>query len=185
MKSDAAQVPFRRALFWLAVILQVLTLCAVIGWRVSLVRTGTPVLLRCAPVDPRSLFSGDYIALDYQISRMPNVMFDDFYSKGEVVYVALVRGSNSPYWEPARVSSRRSQLAKQYEVVMRGRVGEVGVSSRSVRFGIESYFVPQREGRKLERQLIKTEVHAEVAVARSGQAALKKLFIDGKEVGCY
>ncbi|WIG99046.1 GDYXXLXY domain-containing protein [Myxococcus sp. SDU36] len=32
-------------------------------------RSGTPVLLELAPVDPRSLIQGDYMVLDYAISR--------------------------------------------------------------------------------------------------------------------
>ncbi|MBL8383963.1 MAG: GDYXXLXY domain-containing protein [Burkholderiales bacterium] len=35
----------------------------------ALVATGTPVLLRLAPVDPRSLMQGDYMRLDYALLR--------------------------------------------------------------------------------------------------------------------
>jgi uncharacterized membrane-anchored protein len=35
----------------------------------QLLATGTPVLLELAPVDPRSLIQGDYMRLDYTISR--------------------------------------------------------------------------------------------------------------------
>jgi uncharacterized membrane-anchored protein len=35
----------------------------------SLLATGKPVLLELAPVDPRSLMQGDYMVLDYAISR--------------------------------------------------------------------------------------------------------------------
>ncbi|WP_395825239.1 GDYXXLXY domain-containing protein [Archangium minus] len=41
---------------------------------------GTPVLLELAPVDPRSLIQGDYMVLDYAISRevrKPDDPFDD------------------------------------------------------------------------------------------------------------
>lgn len=34
-----------------------------------LLRDGAPLLLELAPVDPRSLIQGDYMALDYAISR--------------------------------------------------------------------------------------------------------------------
>ncbi len=33
------------------------------------IAAGTPVLLRLAPVDPRSLIQGDYMALDYAVAR--------------------------------------------------------------------------------------------------------------------
>ena len=35
----------------------------------QVLRSGTPVLLELAPVDPRSLIQGDYMVLDYAISR--------------------------------------------------------------------------------------------------------------------
>ena len=35
----------------------------------TLIAKGTEVLLRLAPVDPRSLMQGDYMALDYEITR--------------------------------------------------------------------------------------------------------------------
>ena len=35
----------------------------------TLIAKGTEVLLRLAPVDPRSLMQGDYMALDYEIIR--------------------------------------------------------------------------------------------------------------------
>ncbi|WP_293650426.1 GDYXXLXY domain-containing protein, partial [Thiolapillus sp.] len=34
-----------------------------------LLAEGTPLLLKLAPMDPRSLMQGDYMALNYQISR--------------------------------------------------------------------------------------------------------------------
>ena len=37
--------------------------------REALLRTGHVVLLPLAPVDPRSLMQGDYMALDYQLAR--------------------------------------------------------------------------------------------------------------------
>jgi hypothetical protein len=45
-----------------------------------------------------------------------------------------------------------------------------------VRFGIESYFVPQYEGRKIERGIRNAEVHVELAVGPSGHAALRNCF---------
>ena len=35
----------------------------------TLISKGTEILLRLAPVDPRSLMQGDYMALDYEIMR--------------------------------------------------------------------------------------------------------------------
>jgi uncharacterized membrane-anchored protein len=37
--------------------------------REAVIANGTPVLLELAPVDPRSLIQGDYMALDYAMTR--------------------------------------------------------------------------------------------------------------------
>jgi hypothetical protein len=58
---------------------------------------------------------------------------------------------------------------------------KLGYRAVGVRYGLESYFVPQGEGKKIEltpRALL--EVVA--AVAPSGQAAIKRLLIDGRPV---
>ena len=41
----------------------------------TLISKGTEVLLRLAPVDPRSLMQGDYMALNYQILRQIDYRF--------------------------------------------------------------------------------------------------------------
>jgi len=51
-----------------------------------------------------------------------------------------------------------------------------------VTYGIESYFVPEGEGRALETLVGEKRVRALVAVGRDGTAALKGLLVDGKLV---
>jgi len=50
-----------------------------------------------------------------------------------------------------------------------------------VKYGLESYFVPQGEGKKIELTP-KARLEVVAAVAPSGQAAIKRLLIDGKPV---
>jgi uncharacterized membrane-anchored protein len=49
-----------------------------------------------------------------------------------------------------------------------------------VRYGIESYFVPQGEGPRLEALARNRKLAALVAVDKSGNAAIKGLIIDGE-----
>ncbi len=50
-------------------------------------------------------------------------------------------------------------------------------------YGLESYFVPQREGLWIERELAKATVS--VAVGPEGQTAVRDLFLDGEKVVFY
>jgi len=90
-------------------------------------------------------------------------------------------GTASP--EPVEVTSP--------EVLIRGRVGfgaNCGTERRTfcdrldVRYGIERYFVPEGEGKKLEAARNQRKLTIVAAVAPTGRAAIKRLLIDGAPV---
>src|SRR5690348_12571096 len=51
--------------------LQVLVLAFMAGQREWILRTGTPLVLRTAPIDPNDPMRGAYVRLDYEISTVP------------------------------------------------------------------------------------------------------------------
>jgi len=75
------------------------------------------------------------------------------------------------------------------EVLIRGRVSySCGSTSRTfcdkltIRYGLESYFVPEGEGRKLEQARNQQKLRVVAAVLPSGRAAIKRLLLDGQPV---
>jgi uncharacterized membrane-anchored protein len=58
-----------RALVVAGLVLALVLPNAFIVQKERLLSTGTPILLELAPVDPRSLIQGDYMRLDYAITR--------------------------------------------------------------------------------------------------------------------
>ncbi|HEU0085033.1 MAG TPA: GDYXXLXY domain-containing protein [Bradyrhizobium sp.] len=58
---------------------------------------------------------------------------------------------------------------------------KLGSRAVDVRYGLESYFVPQGKGKKIE-QTARGRLEVVAAVAPSGQAAIKRLLIDGKPI---
>ena len=52
-----------------AAALQFLVLAYMAGERELIFRTGQTIYLRTAPIDPRDVFRGDYVRLDYEISH--------------------------------------------------------------------------------------------------------------------
>lgn len=169
----------------LVVVLQTGALIAMVAVKQVTLITGTPVLLKTEPVDPRSLFRGDYVQLNYAISTLDygTVDGDDGFDRHDEVYVVLRRGKT--YWEP--VSIHREMPARgQDTVVIRGEVEYTRVwldgKSRDgvrVRYGIESYFVPEGEGREIELPRNDGRVAILVAVDDNGDAAIKAVLIDG------
>ena len=58
----------RKAFILAAIILQVMVLAYMAGEREYILKNGKLIHLRTAPVDPRDLFRGDYVRLNYEIS---------------------------------------------------------------------------------------------------------------------
>ncbi|HEY3366040.1 MAG TPA: GDYXXLXY domain-containing protein [Symbiobacteriaceae bacterium] len=180
--------------FWLAVAVQILILFGLIGVHSYTLVTGSPVLLKTAPVDPWDPFRGDYVSLNYDISRLhPDAlpMTGLPYQSGQEVWVTLKAGN--PYWTAAAVSDRRPAVtgggialkgtvqwySEQYTAPP-GGPSPVRPAELMIRYGIEQFYVPEGEGQKIQDQ--RPDISVEAMVDRFGRAALHKVFISGKEI---
>jgi uncharacterized membrane-anchored protein len=180
----------RQALLFLLVVLgELAVLGAVVAQREHLLRTGEAVRLRCRPVDPRSILSGDYVSLTYVISELDGEELrrlnrgGERFERGETVYLALRRDQGEESHHPVALSHQRRSLRGE-GVLLRGTVQSAWGGHLELRYGVEDYFVPQREGERLERRLGDTVV--EVAVSpSSGESAIRRLFVGGEEVRFY
>jgi uncharacterized membrane-anchored protein len=172
------------------VVIQTLVLAGMVAKRQWTLATGTPVVLETRPVDPRSLFRGDYVTFNYDIGslNLQELDGDDDFRSHDTVYVVLESGE--PYWRPRAVY----HAPPADRVALRGEVQYVGehrwnpetrsneaVRHLSVRYGIEDYFVPEGEGRALERPQAGETVSLRVAVDRFGNGAIQALLINGVE----
>ncbi len=170
-------------------------LALMIGHRALILRDGTEVRLAIVPVDPRDLFRGDYVVLTYDIGelRLDRLAGDKEFRRGEPVHVTLRPDRDG---RAAAVAAHRTRPADPAAVVIQGRVSYVSTSPRradgreacgsgagcpvvGVEYGIEAYFVPEGEGRAIETTE-KSRLEIVAAVARSGDAAIKRLLLDGK-----
>ncbi|MBI4746057.1 MAG: GDYXXLXY domain-containing protein [Deltaproteobacteria bacterium] len=173
--------------------LQTLALLSMIAMRQWTLNTGTHVILETAPIDPRSLFSGDYVRLNYKISniRVGEVSGDREFKRHDCVYVLLKEGD--PYWQPVSVHHNKPTVPPGH-VAIKGDVNYVNdffwnqetqksekVKHINIRYGIESYFVPEGEGRALERPKEGEKITILVAVDRYGNAGIKSLLVNGKD----
>jgi len=181
---------FPKRAFWIIVGVQFLILLTMIAQRQHLLATGTRVVISCRPVDPRSLLSGDYVILNFDIStfdfdsaRTNITSFGEDFKRGDTVFVALQPDKNGDLHTIAAVSLKRENLDNRWPIVLRGRCKSHYGKNMTLRYGVEQYFVPQFEGKAIERKMGSTTV--ELAVAHSGQSAIRRLFIAGQEVSFY
>ena len=136
---------------------------------------GEEIRLKTVPVDPRSLFRGNYARLRYDISRVDAGYFGEGAElrQGEVVYVSLKPGKDGLY----RLAD--AGLEKPREgIFLRGRVTGNRLRDSNgfyrVTYGIEAFFAPKQKALGLESDLRNGGV-AEVMVSGSGRARLKNV----------
>ncbi|WP_323843968.1 GDYXXLXY domain-containing protein [Microbulbifer magnicolonia] len=156
-----------------AIVLQFLILTGIyVGAQVPL-WTGTEVRLKTVPVDPRSLFRGNYARLEYDFSQLSAALFagDRKLREGEVVYVSLKQNKRGLY-ELSGASLEKPEKG----IFLRGRVTGTWLrdskSSYRVKYGIEAFFAPKEKALGLESDLRNGGV-AEVMISGGGRARLK------------
>jgi uncharacterized membrane-anchored protein len=194
MDNVIARVPLLPRYILSALVLCGLILATVVQ-RAAILRTGQEARLELTPVDPRDLFRGDYVVLTYRIGTV-NVPLDGAtaFTQGQQVFVTLRPDANNMSRAVA-ISAERPAVTGD-DIVISGFVTspstcmlndtgatdcKLGTRAVGVRYGLESYFVPQGEGKKIE-QTTRGRLEVVAAVAPSGQAAIKRLLIDGKPV---
>jgi uncharacterized membrane-anchored protein len=161
---------------------------AVLGYmvadRVALLKRGREIHLPIVPVDPRDIFRGDYVTLRFDISQveLPEELRPAL-KRGDKVFVTLEKGADGA-WKAVATSATLPSGPKPEQVVIAGRSQFrrwMPPSGKKVtlRYGIESYFVPEGKGRELERLVRDKKMAAIVAVDARGNAAIKGLAIDG------
>jgi uncharacterized membrane-anchored protein len=181
----------RVLLFALAALIQTALIVVMVYDRVRVLRAGSEVTLQTRPVDPRDFLRGDYVVLNYEISNLPAGELKDTPSQGRgtPVFVKLARKDDGVY-QAVSVHSEPVPVAGG-EVLIRGRVASGATCGSNHRvfcdrlritYGIERYFVPQDEGKEIERSRNQGKVSIVAAVTPAGRAAIKRLLLDGKPV---
>ena len=163
-----------KAAFVAIVLLQVIFILGLVGFKEVTLRFGKEVTLQTVPVDPRDLFRGDFVILRYEISRVTSGGPISL-KRGDTVYVKL--REKDGVWVAGRVAVNPHS---DWDVFIKGKV----TNTRRNRFrdpivlsyGIESYFVPEGEGLPIERA---DDVKAVVSVNGLGHPVIKGLIVDG------
>ncbi|MDI9396082.1 MAG: GDYXXLXY domain-containing protein [Euryarchaeota archaeon] len=194
----------QKKVFYLTVVFWLLIFSGFILYKEYTLRTGTKVILKTEPVDPRDLFRGDYVNLNYEIStlNLEEIEAEDPYLEyNDRIYLALE--IENGYGVPKKIYKK----PPDNELYIKGTVKEPiyeyreedddnlipeesrlkerrVVEYRRIEYGIESYFVPEGRGLEIESQqwASREGIDVNVVVDKFGNAVIKSLLIDGKEV---
>lgn len=181
---------------WLAIAAVIAAQAGFLGWmvwdRVSLLKNGREISLKVIPVDPRDLFRGDYVILGYDVSpyvhdTTKSGKLPDGLTYGSPVFVTLSADA-AKGWASTGLSLTFPKSVAPGDVVLKGMATNIDGDSKSptrrigLLFGIESYFVPEGEGRVIEKEVRENKVEALVAVGPDGETALKALTVGGQRI---
>jgi uncharacterized membrane-anchored protein len=176
---------------WIAAIVVALLQTIVLGYwiesRAAILAYGTDVLLKTAPVDPRDLLRGDYVTLNYDISRVPLATLVGARPENaanRVLFVRLQRGKDG-FWSVVE-SSFSPLAAKQDTVILKTmpltRQPLEGQEAIQVDYGIERYYVPEGKGHDLEGAPMNGRISVAARVSSGGAAQIRSLMLDGQPV---
>jgi len=180
----------QKKIFYITAVFWLLIFSGLILYKEYTRRTGMEVLLKTVPIDPRDLFRGDYVTLDYEISTLDLKEIpaeDSYFDYDDRIY--LVLELKDGYGVPKKIYKNPPEdklyiKGKVKEVLYDWETEEAGIKELRVDYGIESYFVPEGKGIEIERERWTggEGVDVKVAVDKYGNAVIKSLLVGGKEI---
>jgi uncharacterized membrane-anchored protein len=162
-----------RLLFIVAV--QIAMLLSIVGKYHYIAASGMPVTLKTAPVDPRDLFSGDYVRLHYEISEINkrHLQQDIDDSLEDVpVYVVLEKKAH-PWFEAVGVYKEPPRL-REGQALLRGTLlyQDKYAGTLYIDYGLNRYYLPENTGKEWEQ---KSSLLVDLRVTESGDAIIERL----------
>ena len=163
----------------LIITLQTLVLGFMIFKKQMTLSNGIPILLETTPIDPRSLFRGDYVRIEYKISTiaLSSVLTDEELKVKKYYFITLEKSEK--FWKAVAISSDYPSL-KENQTAIKGflkRRNEYENPRLFFKYGIENYFVPEGTGMELERPEGNKKVTMKIMVDHRGDAAIKAIYV--------
>ncbi|MCW8829145.1 MAG: GDYXXLXY domain-containing protein [Gammaproteobacteria bacterium] len=159
----------RPVLIGLAVAFQIGVVAAMVLSREWILAYGTPYTFQTAPIDPRDIFRGDYVRLDYlfsnvAVAQLEPAIIEQGLRKGRKVYLALEQDINGIHhggrlyrqppagqpWLAGRV--RYDWPYRGYRRLPPERRAEITPGPVAVKYGIEQYYLEQGSGLAIEER---------------------------------
>jgi uncharacterized membrane-anchored protein len=152
---------------------------------------GKKVLLKILPPpDPLSLFQGHYLVLNYEISFLKNgeyLFVSKKYSSPsqvrtfETVFVVLEKEDS--FFKAKEVSTEPPKK----KLFIKGTVRKNRDGNLEIRYGIENYFIPEKNFAEIEQKFInylrqRKEIFAEISLDKFGRPLLRKIIVEKETI---
>ena len=197
----------KKILLSLIVVLQVLSIIAFVAIQEIRFSESKIITLQTQPIDPRDIFRGDYVILDYEISHLTEnttkrngsdkttCCYYEFWDETDKdVYVFLkpagdiwqAFGISSSYDGDNLFTNTDSNIPEFVRV--KGKLttvdnieridGEENFRKLEITYGIENYFVQVDTGKMIETA---DDVKVNVKVNKHGDSQIESLLVDGNK----
>ena len=130
--------------------------------------TGNKVILATQPVDPFDPFRGQYMTINYEISRISNI---NNFEIDDTIYVSLKKDEVG-IWRNDSVS----HIKPQFGDFIKGKVIRKHDDTIRIEYGIEQFFFERHA------QLPTLNITVEVKIAGSGRAMLYQMLHNGEPI---
>jgi len=125
-------------------------------------------VLATMPVDPFDPLRGQYIIINYEISRI-NASGD--YQNGDTIYV-LLKADDKGIWRQNGISNEKPKDSD----FIKGKVTNASGNNLRIEYGIEQYFFERNASLPTRNMTV------EAAISASGRAKIVRLLMDGKPI---
>ncbi|MGM8214699.1 GDYXXLXY domain-containing protein [Bacillaceae bacterium W0354] len=142
----------RKRLLIVTVTLQVLLLAGMTASSYLIEKFGDIIELQTEPYDPRDVFYGDYVQLNYVAERIrpENWFASGDVKNNQVIYILLTPNENGIY--QVKAASDKRMDAHGDEVVMKGRyLYQDYENVHHVNLGVNRFYIEQNSGEKFDR----------------------------------
>ncbi len=175
----------RRWLLLVCLLMQAGVLGFMVYSQESIIKRGTSITLRTAPIDPRDPFRGDYVRLRFAINNLNNAPTrwqpaNYQPRKGDTVYAVLSEQPSGVHELTYFTNTIPGTTRASQSIMLRGRVtgdNHRSTQQQQVKFGVEQLFVEQGKGLDIEKRQgvrggMQNAMHVTVAVGNKGKAVL-------------
>ena len=197
----------KKILLSLIVVLQVVSIIVFITIQEVRFSESKIITLQTQPVDPRDIFRGDYVILDYEISHLTEnttkrngsdkttCCYYEFWDETDKdVYVFLkpagdvwhAIGVSSSYDGDNLITDTNTNITEFVRI--KGKLttvdnieridGEENIRELEITYGIENYFVQVDTGKTIETA---DDVKVNVKVNKHGDSQIESLLVDGNK----
>lgn len=140
-----------------------------VGW------FGKEIRLQTVPIDPRDLLYGDYVVLKYDINQISTSLWKgpgEIYKDNKNLYVVIKPNEKSTKktYEVIGIYDQKPAVHGE-EVVLRATFEYRDATYIHVKYGLETYYIAENTGKKLEDQV--GTLVSKIKVAPWGRAVLE------------